>query len=177
MIYQIVSPVVQTINGDSLKDAIKNFVKINDMYSLNKLIVTDQQNAFYNANINYYKNNNKNKVKIDIQKNNTDNVGWTVYPQNEPNYLFSPVNSVISPVNSVISPVISSVISSNTGLNPIVTAPGKISANNNGAILFPSYNTYSKYPPYPLSANTLPLVSGAIINNNLTTITQSPYPF
>ena len=48
MIYQIVSPVVQTINGDSLKDAIKNFVKINDMYSLNKLIVTDQQNAYYN---------------------------------------------------------------------------------------------------------------------------------
>ena len=45
MIYQIVSPIVQTINGDSLKDAIKNFVKINDMYSLNKLIVTDQQNA------------------------------------------------------------------------------------------------------------------------------------
>jgi hypothetical protein len=165
MIYQIVSPVVQTINGDSLKEAIKNFVKVNDMYSLNKLIVTDQQNAFYNANINYYKNNNKNKVKINIQKNNTDNVGWTVYPQNEPNYLFSPVNQVVG-----------SVITSNTGVNPIVTAPGKISANNNGAVLFPTYNTYSKYPQYPISANTLPLVSGAIINNNPTSIIQMPYP-
>jgi len=162
MIYQIVSPVVQTINGDSLKEAIKNFVKINDMYSLNKLIVTDQQNAFYNANINYYKNNNINKVKINIQKNNTDNVGWTVYPQNEPNYL--------------VSPMISSVITTNTGLNPIVTAPGKIAANNNGAVLFPTYNTYSKYPPYPLSANALPLVSGAVINNNPTSIIQMPYP-
>lgn len=175
MIYQIVSPIVQTINGDSLKEAIKNFVKINDMYSLNKLIVTDQQNAFYNANINYYKNNNKNKVKIDIQKKyNTDNVGWTVYPKNEPNYLFSPV------VNSVVSPTFSPVISptfSSSGLNPIVTARGKISANSDGAVLFPTYNTYSKYPPYPLSANTLPLVSGAVINNNPTSIIQMPYPF
>jgi hypothetical protein len=171
MIYQIVSPVVQTINGDSLKEAIKNFVKVNDMYSLNKLIVTDQQNAFYNANINYYKNNNKNKVKIDIQKNNTDNVGWTVYPQNEPNYLVSPVIGI----NSGISPVITT-ISNNSGINPIVTAPGKISANNNGAVLFPTYNTYSKYPPYPLSTSTLPLVSGAVINNNPTSIIQMPYP-
>lgn len=162
MIYQIVSPVVQTINGDSLKDAIKNFVKINDMYSLNKLIVTDQQNAYYNANINYYKNNNKNKVKIDIQKKyNTDNVGWTVYPQNEPNFLVSASANYMSPMMNI---------------NPIVTAPGKISANNNGAVLFPSYNTYSKYPPYPLSANTLPLVSGSIINNTPTSIIQMPYP-
>ena len=162
MIYQIVSPVVQTINGDSLKDAIKNFVKINDMYSLNKLIVTDQQNAYYNANINYYKNNNKNKVKIDIQKKyNTDNVGWTVYPQNEPNFLVSASANYMTPTMSI---------------NPIVTAPGKISANNNGAVLFPSYNTYSKYPPYPLSANTLPLVSGSIINNTPTSIIQMPYP-
>jgi hypothetical protein len=162
MIYQIVSPVVQTINGDSLKDAIKNFVKINDMYSLNKLIVTDQQNAYYNANINYYKNNNKNKVKIDIQKKyNTDNVGWTVYPQNEPNFLVGTSANYMSPMMNI---------------NPIVTAPGKISANNNGAVLFPSYNTYSKYPPYPLSANTLPLVSGSIINNTPTSIIQMPYP-
>jgi hypothetical protein len=167
MIYQIVSPIVQTINGDSLKEAIKNFVKVNDMYSLNKLIVTDQQNAFYNANINYYKNDNKNKVKIDIQRKNTDNVGWTVYPQNEPNYLIGPVAGV--------SPVITT-ISNNSGINPIVTAPGKISANNNGAVLFPTYNTYSKYPPYPLSTNTLPLVSGAVINNNPTSIIQMPYP-
>jgi len=163
MIYQIVSPVVQTINGDSLKDAIKNFVKINDMYSLNKLIVTDQQNAYYNANINYYKNNNKNKVKIDIQKKyNTDNVGWTVYPQNEPNFLVGTSANYMSPMMNI---------------NPIVTAPGKISANNNGAVLFPSYNTYSKYPPYPLSANTLPLVSSSIINNTPTSIIQMPYPF
>lgn len=162
MIYQIVSPVVQTINGDSLKDAIKNFVKINDMYSLNKLIVTDQQNAYYNANINYYKNNNKNKVKIDIQKNNTDNVGWSVYPQNEPSFLVGTSANYMTPTMS---------------MNPIVTAPGKISANNNGAVLFPSYNTYSKYPPYPLSANTLPLVSSSIINNTPTSIIQMPYPF
>lgn len=162
MIYQIVSPVVQTINGDSLKDAIKNFVKINDMYSLNKLIVTDQQNAYYNANINYYKNNNKNKVKIDIQKKyNTDNVGWTVYPQNEPNFLVSASANYMTPTMSI---------------NPIVTAPGQISANNKGPVLFPTYNTYSKYPPYPLSANTLPLVSGSIINNTPTSIIQMPYP-
>ena len=160
MIYQIVSPVVQSINGDSLKDAIKNFVKINDMYSLNKLIVTDQQNAYYNANINYYKNNNKNKVKIDIQKNNTDNVGWSVYPKNDPNFLVSTSANYMTPF---MTPTMS--------INPIVTA------NNNGAVLFPSYNTYSKYPPYPLSANTLPLVSSSIINNTPTSIIQMPYPF
>lgn len=133
MIYQIVSPVVQTINGDSLKDAIKNFVKINDMYSLNKLIVTDQQNAYYNANINYYKNKyNKSRAHINISRN-TDDVGWTVYPKNEPGFL-------------VNTPLVTPVISNNSGFNPIVTAPGKIATDDKGVVLFPNlYNTL-----YPL---------------------------
>ena len=135
MIYQIVSPVVQTINGDSLKDAIKNFVKINDMYSLNKLIVTDQQNAFYNANINYYRNDNKNKVRINIDRN-IDNVGWNVYPKNEPNFLIS-------------TPLVAPIFSDDSKINPIVTAPGKIAANNNGAVLFPSIVAYPPTQLYP----------------------------
>jgi hypothetical protein len=132
MIYQIVSPVVQTINGDSLKDAIKNFVKINDMYSLNKLIVTDQQNAYYNANINYYKNKyNKNKASINISRN-IDNVGWNVYPKNEPGFLLN-------------TPLVTPIISNNSGFNPIVTAPGKIAATSNGAVIFPNFYN-SIYP-------------------------------
>jgi hypothetical protein len=137
MIYQIVSPVIQTINGDSLKDAIKNFVKVNDAYRVNKIIVTDQQNAYYNATINYYKNKyNKNKAKIDIIRN-IDNVGWNVYPKNEPNILVS-------------TPIIGSVLTNNTGIQPIVTARGAIPANSKGPILFPSLVAYPPTQLYPV---------------------------
>lgn len=55
------------IDGDSYKDAIKNFIKINYAMNLNKIIIQDRYNNYHQAKFNYYKNEqNKNKVGIDI---------------------------------------------------------------------------------------------------------------
>ena len=54
MIFNVVSPIVATIDGDSLKDAIKNFIKINHNLNITEMIIRDQSNNV-RANINYYK--------------------------------------------------------------------------------------------------------------------------
>jgi hypothetical protein len=100
MIYQVLSPIVTTIHGDSFKEAIKNFVKVNYNYEINQLIFKDQMNH-YEAKLRYYKENQKNKV------------GITVYP-------YQPL--VSGPVVEIINN------------NPIVGAPGKISASKKGPV-------------------------------------------
>tara|TARA_B110000977_G_C11072411_1_gene489964 strand:+ start:2470 stop:2670 length:201 start_codon:yes stop_codon:yes gene_type:complete len=55
------------IDGDSYKDAIKNFIKLNYAMNLNKIIIHDRhQDAYHQAKFNYYQKDNKNKVGIDI---------------------------------------------------------------------------------------------------------------
>ena len=56
------------IDGDSYKDAIKNFIKLNYAMNLHKIIVQDRyNNTYHQAKINYYKDEQKkNKVGIDI---------------------------------------------------------------------------------------------------------------
>jgi hypothetical protein len=38
MIFQILSPIVTSIEGDSLKEAIKNFVKVNHAYQFRDIL-------------------------------------------------------------------------------------------------------------------------------------------
>lgn len=64
--FTIVSPVVMEIDGDSYKDAIKNFVKLNYALNLQRVIIQDRYNNYREANIKYYKENDKKKVGIDI---------------------------------------------------------------------------------------------------------------
>ena len=77
MFYQVRSPVVATIEGDTMKEAIKNFTKINYLYQYNNLVIANA-NRQYNANIDYYKQNNKKKIGIKI----TNSVGLDTYPRN-----------------------------------------------------------------------------------------------
>ena len=42
MIFNIVSPIVATIDGDSVKDAVKNFIKINHNLNITEMIIKDQ---------------------------------------------------------------------------------------------------------------------------------------
>jgi hypothetical protein len=63
MIFQVVSPITMSINGDSFKDAVKNFVKLNYDLNLSSIILTDQA-RYMQANLNYFKNENKDKVGI-----------------------------------------------------------------------------------------------------------------
>jgi hypothetical protein len=114
MLYQVLSPFVGTIEGDSFKEAIKNFVKINYNVAINSMILQDQMNH-YEARLRYFKENQKDKV------------GITVYPY----------NSLLNPTQIINStPVINT--SSNTStikIDPIVGAPGMISASAKGAVI------------------------------------------
>jgi hypothetical protein len=111
MIYQIVSPVVATIEANSFKEAVKNFAKVNYNYNINQLIIKDQMNH-YEAKLRYYTENEKNKV------------GITVYP-----YPYSQVvNSEGTPVLPFIGgPAVIGGPMVGVKTNPIITAPGMIS--------------------------------------------------
>jgi len=54
-----------TINGDSFKDAVKNFVKMNYELSLTSLILTDHS-RYMRADLNFYKEYKKRKVGISL---------------------------------------------------------------------------------------------------------------
>jgi hypothetical protein len=150
---------VTTIYGDSLKEALKNFVKINEAYDINKLLVADA-NKRYNVNLNYYKEFNKNKVNIKINpiNNDNDNVGWNTYPSNTikpimsdkgpvgymlPQELLSPTltNNLLSPIsptltNNLLSSTLTNNLLSPTLTNnllpisPMITAPNRLPAVN-----------------------------------------------
>ena len=118
MIYQVISPMTAVIEGDSYKEAIKNFVKINYALNIQNMIIKDRLNH-YKANINYYKENERNKI------------GITIYPYDGslPIFKETPVGNqrIGQIIQQPIVPVISNV-------QPIITAPGMISANQNGAV-------------------------------------------
>ena len=143
MIFQILSPIVASIEGDSLKDAIKNFVKVNHAYQFNNFVLADQINK-YNANINYYKQNNKNKIGISIQQADTNNsVGLNVYPTNN---LFQPIyqDSENGKLPNVVAmgvkvPLTTVSIPDENVINvkPIVTGPNMISTTDTGVLLTP----------------------------------------
>tara|TARA_B110000971_G_C19955778_1_gene475566 strand:+ start:718 stop:1128 length:411 start_codon:yes stop_codon:yes gene_type:complete len=118
MIYQIVSPVVATIEGDSFKEAIKNYVKFNHNLNIRNLIVKDQADHAYEAKLRYYIQNEKNKVGIDVYP--YTNVSYPVI-----NPVINPVfNHVINPViNPVTSPFISSIVPTYIKSPPVVSAP------------------------------------------------------
>jgi hypothetical protein len=65
MIFNVISPIVTTINGDSMKEAIKNFIKINHNLNITNMIIKDQsQNV--EARMNYYQHDGRNKVGINM---------------------------------------------------------------------------------------------------------------
>lgn len=65
MIFQLVFPFESTIYGDSFKNAIKEFIKLNYNLNINRMIVKDQSNQI-EAKINYYKEDGRNKVGINM---------------------------------------------------------------------------------------------------------------
>ena len=65
MQFNIIYPFTQIINGDTLNDAIKTFVKLNYDINLTKLIIQDQ-NKYYNTKIKYYINDGRNKIGINM---------------------------------------------------------------------------------------------------------------
>ena len=66
MSFQILYPSFYTIKAGSFEEAIKNYVKLNYEAQIANLIITDQ-NRYIQANLKYYKDNNKNKLGFSLQ--------------------------------------------------------------------------------------------------------------
>ena len=65
MIYQVVYPIATSIYGDTFKEAIKNYIKLNHNLNINQMVVTDQTNHMQ-ANIKYYQQDGRNRVGINM---------------------------------------------------------------------------------------------------------------
>ena len=141
MIFQVLSPIVASIVGDSLKEAIKNFVKVNYANQFRNFVIADQVHK-YNANINYYKQNNKSKIGINITPTNTNEL--TMYTSNsnvQPIYQESEngkppqvvASGITLPIRQLSIPVENTI-----NVRPIVTAPNMISTTDCGIVVTPN---------------------------------------
>jgi hypothetical protein len=65
MIYQVVYPFATSIYGDTFKEAIKNYIKLNHNLNISQMIVKDQTNHMQ-ANIKYYQQDGRNRVGINM---------------------------------------------------------------------------------------------------------------
>ena len=96
MIFQVVSPFTTSIYGDSFKEAIKNYIKLNSNLNINQMIVTDQTNHMQ-ANIKYYQQDGRNRVGINMYPLgglfNTPPV-VVVKDKNQENYIPQSINVV-----------------------------------------------------------------------------------
>jgi hypothetical protein len=111
MIFQIVAPFTSTMYGDSFKDAIKDFVKLNRHMNITNMIIRDQA-KHYQANIRYYQEDTRNKVGIDVYPTTFPFMPPIVVNGSMNNTMpFAPL-SPLSPLGplSPISPVVPTVI-------------------------------------------------------------------
>lgn len=125
MPFQIVSPFVMNINGNDLKSAVKNFVKLHHSLKINNMVVADQ-NRHMDVSLKYYKHDGRNKVGIDM------------YPSTQivttGSSIISPVSSIMSPVSSIISPVSSIMSPVSSIMSPVFRTP----ALNVGKVITPT---------------------------------------
>ena len=117
MRFSVVYPYPSFIDANSFKEAIKQYVKINQNVNINQMIISDKINHV-NADLNYYR------------KNNVDKVGINMYPISS-NYI---INQNFSHVN--VQPLIpdsinSSIMYAPTLVNPFIPRVINIELPNN----------------------------------------------
>lgn len=88
MIFNVVFPLQTTIDGDSLKEAIKNFIKLKHDMNITQMIISDR-NRNIQANIRYYKEDTRDKVGINMFP-----VNWNTPPPIIVNDTYVPRNIV-----------------------------------------------------------------------------------
>ena len=109
MEFKIIYPMESIIYGDSFKNAIKTFIKINHNLQISKMIVTDQTRNMQ-AQIKYYQQDGRNKVGINMFPMGFDQpipvvTNNTYIP---PRYINSPPRYINSPMH--VMPFIPTVI-------------------------------------------------------------------
>jgi hypothetical protein len=66
MLFSVVSPIAVQIDADSFKEAIKQFAKLHYHMNLSSIIIRDQMNRNYQADLRYYSDLGRRKVGIDM---------------------------------------------------------------------------------------------------------------
>lgn len=99
MLYQIVSPFTADIYGDSFKEAVKNYLKMNRNINVSSMIITDQMNHMQ-AYMKYYQQDGRNRVGINMYPiaNPFLNSPPVVVVKNEKEEKYIPQNIVQTPV-------------------------------------------------------------------------------
>lgn len=87
MQFKVLYPYPRVIESDSFKEAIKNYIKINHEYNINRLIIADQMKK-RQAFIDYYSRKGINKANINI----SPFFGPVPTPLAYPNFLVAPIN-------------------------------------------------------------------------------------
>lgn len=131
--YKIIQPFAYSIDAGSLKDAIKNFVKLHYDINMTKIVLAEQD-KLYEARLKRY-----------IAESGSHRVGIDVYPytgfQNDFGFM-SPLGSMLSPTGSLVSPYgLPSVLSP---LSPVGSV-GFMEPRNIGTVI----NTSSKVQGLP----------------------------
>jgi hypothetical protein len=120
MSFQVVWPLVQRVDGDSFKSAIKNFVKMNRRLNIEKIIITDQQKHMQ-ATFDYFKYDIRNRVGINFFPANP----ITLRNLGIRSFVTSPIMSPL--MNPLMNPSINprrftnTVINSRSGLTSLVS--------------------------------------------------------
>ena len=99
MLYQIVSPFTADIYGDSFKEAVKNYLKMNRNINVSSMIITDQMNHMQ-AYMKYYQQDGRNRVGINMYPTSYPflNSPPVVVVKNEKEEKYIPQNIVQTPV-------------------------------------------------------------------------------
>ena len=136
MIYNIVSPFSLSINAESYKEAVKNFIKINHTLNINRLIIKNK-NEYMKAKIDYYTKLGRNKFGVKLMPYNNVHV----YPTSN---VISPL-SLTSPIPTSTLPLIPSptLPTLPTYISPTYTSPTLptspiTSMMNDNSYLFPT---------------------------------------
>jgi hypothetical protein len=113
MEFKIIYPIESLIYGDSFKNAIKNYIKINHNLQISKMIVTDRSRNM-EAQIKYYQQDGRNKVGINMFPVGLD----------QPIPVITDSNTYIPPTNLMLpyNPLVNSILPLSP-LSPIPAMP------------------------------------------------------
>ena len=117
MRFSIVYPYPSFIDADSFKEAIKQYVKINQNVNINQMIIHDKLN-YVNADLNYYR------------KNNVDKVGINMYPISS-NYVINPNFGPVQVQRLIPDSINSNIMYVPTPINPYIPRVINIDLPNN----------------------------------------------
>jgi hypothetical protein len=108
MNFQVIYPVFSQINGDSMKEAVKNFVKLKELAEINNIIFRDQQ-QYYLVNQKRYIENQQKKIGMDIH----------LFPK----YVANQFDQVLPIYNNFVPTFIPNSLNNPLLLNRIVAVP------------------------------------------------------